>query len=130
MKKNTVLEARFSAAHFYHQKKWSQEKNQSEFGKCFTPYGHGHNYRLLAEWEKVADQDLANLRVQLDQVISKIDHEHINFVVPEFKDKVPTTENLCEYLRTEIEKSISHKLVGLELFEDDDIGAQYLRPSN
>lgn len=128
MKMNLVLETRFSSAHFYKQSKWSEEKNLSEFGRCFTEFGHGHNYRALVEWEISKDDIIEEIRKQLDAVISKIDHEHLNFVIPEFKNKVPTTENLCEYLRKEIEKSISLKLVHLELFEDHDIGALYVAP--
>lgn len=123
MRKTIVLESRFSSAHFYKQTKWTEKKNQAEFGRCYTEFGHGHNYRLLAEWETSPSFDVTKLRDQLNQVISKIDHEHINFVIPEFKNKVPTTENVCEYLRKEIEKAISLKLVQLELFEDEDIGA-------
>ena len=34
----------FSSAHRYFQKKFSEEKNKEVFGRCYTKYGHGHNY--------------------------------------------------------------------------------------
>jgi len=118
-----ILEARFCSAHFYQQSQWTEEKNRIEFGRCYTDYGHGHNYRLLAEWGNVPDSRLSKLREQFDEVVKQLDHEHLNFVIPEFKDTVPTTENICEYLRNQIQEKIPYPLLRLELFEDHDIGA-------
>ncbi len=126
MKKSVIFECRFSSAHLYHQPKWDKAKNLEEFGRCFTEYGHGHNYRALVELSEVMDSELALVRAKLDQIISKLDHEHLNFVIPEFKEKIPTTENICLYLKNEIEKSVSLAIISIELFEDHDIGAQYL----
>src|SRR5690606_24027130 len=120
-----ILEARFSAAHFYRQPQWTEEKNKEEFGRCFTPYGHGHNYRLLAEWKNVPDSMLSKLRQQLDEVVRRLDHEHLNFVIPEFETTVPTTENICAYLKNQIEREIPYPLVKLELYEEHDIGAAW-----
>ena len=122
--KTIILEAEFSSAHFYHQPQWSEDKNREEFGRCFTEYGHGHNYKLKAEWADVDLKEIPLLRKQLDQVVSVLDHEHLNFVVPYFKDKIPTTEVILEYLETELRKNISYQLVNLELFETADIGAK------
>ena len=36
----------FSAAHRYWRDDWSREQNERVFGKCTSPYGHGHNYTL------------------------------------------------------------------------------------
>ena len=36
----------FSAAHRYWNAEWSAEHNWEVFGKCTSPYGHGHNYVL------------------------------------------------------------------------------------
>lgn len=122
--KTIVLEAKFSSAHFYHQPKWSKEKNEEEFGRCFTDYGHGHNYLLLAEWADVSENEIPNLRKKLDLVVGRLDHEHLNFVIPEFKDKIPTTEVMLRYFEKKLNEVISKKLVQLRLFETADIGAQ------
>lgn len=126
MKKSVVFECRFSSAHLYHQPKWDAAQNREVFGRCFTEHGHGHNYRALVQIAEVTDSELASTRAKLDQIISKVDYEHLNFVIPEFKEKIPTTENICLYLKKEIEKSISHPLLSIELFEDHDIGAQLI----
>lgn len=120
--KTVIIEKEFSAAHFYNQPKWSVEKNQEEFGRCYTEYGHGHNYKLRAEFS--ADENIDDLKKNLNEVIRVIDHEHLNFVIPEFKNKIPTTEVILEYLAEKLkEKMGSKSLVNLELFETHDIGA-------
>ncbi len=124
--KTYVLTSEFSSAHFYHQPLWSQEKNQKIFGRCFTPYGHGHNYVLKSEWALVSEAELVELRKQIDALVSVIDHEHLNLAVPEFKNKIPTTEVILEYFESQINQKMSFKLVNLELFETPEIGARLL----
>ncbi|MGC2139124.1 MAG: 6-carboxytetrahydropterin synthase, partial [Candidatus Sulfotelmatobacter sp.] len=34
----------FSASHRLHSEAMSEEENQSTYGTCNNPYGHGHNY--------------------------------------------------------------------------------------
>lgn len=124
MKSSLVLQAEFSSAHFYHQPQWSDEKNLEVFGRCFTKYGHGHNYKLIAEFANVKDSDILMLQKKLNNVVSVLDHEHLNFVIPEFKNKIPTTEVILEHLNEKIRKNIpDFSLVSLELFETEDIGA-------
>ncbi|MBX2986439.1 MAG: 6-carboxytetrahydropterin synthase [Bdellovibrionaceae bacterium] len=119
------IPARFSSAHLYHQKAWSEERNRREFGRCFTEHGHGHNYELLVRFEVPANPDpelIARLRRVVSQETQKLDHEHLNFVVPEFRDLIPTTENIALYLR---DKITAHPLPapwrGLRLHEMPDL---------
>src|SRR5207249_8953101 len=93
---------RFSASHRLHSPHLSEEENCRVFGKCNNPYGHGHNYVL--EVSMAGDVDpatgmIANL-ADLDafverQVLEELDHKSLNQDVPAFREKVPTTENLC-----------------------------------
>ena len=123
--KTVILEKEFSAAHFYNQPQWTPQKNQEEFGRCYTEYGHGHNYRLRAEFLETSDLALEDFRKILNSVVSVIDHEHLNFVVPEFQNKIPTTEVILEYISEKLKKKMGPKsLVNLELFETHDIGAR------
>jgi 6-pyruvoyltetrahydropterin/6-carboxytetrahydropterin synthase len=111
----------FSCAHLYRQPLWTHEQNQKEFGLCFTEYGHGHDYILEIE---VRAQDPLIFEQSLRQVIAKIDHQHLNFVIPEFQSKVPTTENLNLYLKSELEKASTSKnlqILRMKLFETPDI---------
>ena len=93
---------RFSASHRLHSAHLSEEENNRIFGKCNNPYGHGHNY--VVEVSVSGDVDpatgmIANL-ADLDafvqhQVLDEFDHKSLNEDVPAFRDRVPTTENVC-----------------------------------
>lgn len=93
---------RFSASHRLHTSQLSEKENSRVFGKCNNPYGHGHNY--VVEVSMSGDVDpatgmIANL-VDLDafferQVLEEFDHKSLNEDVAAFREKVPTTENLC-----------------------------------
>ena len=114
-----TLVRKFSAAHFYKNEKWSVEKNLQTFGKCFTEFGHGHDYRL--EVEVPAEQEQLLVRA-LQNLIEKLDHQHLNFVIEEFKMKIPTTENLAVYCQDQIRK-LNPKItpIKIKLFETENI---------
>lgn len=116
------FEIRFSCAHFYHQRKWSREKNQSTFGKCFTEYGHGHDYRLRAEFQ--APLDTAPVQEALQSLREELDHQHLNFTIPEFRDQIPTTENLLLFCLDRLQRKLGRETkLRLTLWETDDIAA-------
>ncbi len=123
MKKTLVLEADFNSAHFYNQPQWSEKKNQEVFGRCFTKYGHGHNYKVRVEWDADPSQ-LLNMRNHLNDVIHVLDHEHLNFVIPEFQSQIPTTEVIVQYLEKKLKEKTSAPLLNIELFETPTIGAR------
>jgi 6-pyruvoyltetrahydropterin/6-carboxytetrahydropterin synthase len=93
---------RFSASHRLHTPRLSEQENYRIFGKCSNPYGHGHNY--VVEISLSGDVDpatgmIANL-ADLDgfverRVLQEFDLKSLNQDVPAFREKVPTTENLC-----------------------------------
>ena len=93
---------KFAASHRLHSERLSAEENSRVFGKCNNPYGHGHNYVVEISVSGAVDPDtgmIANL-ADLDafverEVIEPFDHKSLNEDVPAFRDKVPTTENLC-----------------------------------
>jgi 6-pyruvoyltetrahydropterin/6-carboxytetrahydropterin synthase len=92
----------FSAAHYYHNPALSPEENQRLFGKCNNPNGHGHNYTLEVTVKGEVDArsgfvvDLKDLKDALErEVLSAMDHRFLNKEVPEFRDRIPTTENLA-----------------------------------
>lgn len=121
------IQAQFSAAHFYNQTHWSFEKNQQIFGKCFTEYGHGHNYRVdFGFSSSLNNMQATHLQKLIQTSIDKIDHSHLNFGVAEFKTTIPTTENIALYLAEQIKNiqsphSFQYKLQKVKLFETDDI---------
>jgi len=119
-----ILTYEFSSAHLYHQKTWSTQKNKKVFGKCYTDHGHGHNYKLELEIE-IGDTPIEeaynSIQTVIESIISKIDHAHLNFDLPYFKDLIPTTENISLYLKDQIVLLAPHQLKLLRLFEMDSI---------
>jgi 6-pyruvoyltetrahydropterin/6-carboxytetrahydropterin synthase len=93
---------RFSASHRLHTTHLTEEENSRVFGKCSNPYGHGHNYVVEVSLSGDVDPStgmIANL-ADLDafvarHVLDDFDHKSLNEDVPAFRDKVPTTENVC-----------------------------------
>jgi len=93
---------RFSASHRLHTAHLTEEENCRVFGKCNNPYGHGHNYVVEVSVSGKVDPAtgmIANL-ADLDafvqhHVLEDFDHKSLNEDVPAFRDKVPTTENVC-----------------------------------
>lgn len=93
---------RFAASHRLHSEKLSAEENSRVYGKCNNPYGHGHNYVVEISVSGPVDPAtgmIANL-TELDgfverKVIEAFDHRSLNEEVAAFREKVPTTENVC-----------------------------------
>ncbi len=93
---------RFSASHRLHSGALTEEENARIFGKCNSPYGHGHNYALEVTVAGPVDPatgmvfDLARLdSLVREQVLDTLDHTHLNLDVEAFQRTPPTTENLC-----------------------------------
>jgi 6-pyruvoyltetrahydropterin/6-carboxytetrahydropterin synthase len=93
---------RFAASHRLHCPTLSPEENRRLYDKCNNPYGHGHNYVLEVTVNGPVDSQtgmIANLN-DLDafverEVIEPFDQKYMNEEVPDFRNNVPTTENVC-----------------------------------
>jgi 6-pyruvoyltetrahydropterin/6-carboxytetrahydropterin synthase len=93
---------RFAASHRLHSDRLSEQENSRLYGKCNNPHGHGHNYVLEVGVSGEIDPAtgmIANLGDLDDfiarEVLEAFDHRSLNEEVPEFRERVPTTENLC-----------------------------------
>ncbi|MGC8548982.1 MAG: 6-pyruvoyl trahydropterin synthase family protein [Acidobacteriaceae bacterium] len=125
--------AEFSAAHYYWNEAWSQEKNEAVFGKCANRNGHGHNYTLEVTVTGAVDAvtgfvvDLKELKDVMErEVVSVYDHRHLNLEVPEFKETVPTTENIAIAIWRRLEGKIpGAKLERVRVYEMPDLFADY-----
>lgn len=92
----------FNAAHRLFIEGWSDEKNLEVFGKCSHPNYHGHNYVLEVWVEGKVDpatgfvMDLKLLKELIrDEIVERFDHRNLNLDCPEFKNIIPTTENIA-----------------------------------
>lgn len=127
---------RFSAGHLYRRPEWSEEENRRRFGKCSNLPGHGHNYRLWVGVSGAVDPetgflvDLGELDALIHQaVLEPLDHQHLNHVVPEFREgaAIPSSENLLAWIHRELSRSLPDDvhLTHLRLEEDEDLAAEW-----
>jgi 6-pyruvoyltetrahydropterin/6-carboxytetrahydropterin synthase len=120
----------FEASHRYWNPDFSEEENLHTFGKCVSPYGHGHNYILRVTLAGQIDprtgmvMNIKELDRILKAVTSEFDHKFINLDHPAFHDRVPTTENLAAYMRDTIEQKLDaegqgrYRLTCVRLYEE------------
>lgn len=128
--------ATFSASHYYWNAEWSQEQNESVFGRCANRNGHGHNYTLevtvTGEVSPVSGfvVDLKWLKDVIErEVLDVYDHRHLNLEVPEFANTIPTTENIAIAVWDRLSKPVTAaggaKLSRVRVYETEDIFAEY-----
>ena len=102
MKLHLSRRYRFSASHRLHSAQLGEEENWRVYGKCNNPFGHGHNYVVEVAVSGPVHEatgmiaNLADLDAFVDsEVIEPFDHKYLNEEIAEFREKVPTTENIC-----------------------------------
>jgi 6-pyruvoyltetrahydropterin/6-carboxytetrahydropterin synthase len=93
---------RFAASHRLHTSRLADEENYRVYGKCDNPFGHGHNYVVEVSVSGEVDSatgmiaNLADLDSFVERhIIEPFDHRYLNEEVAAFRERVPTTENLC-----------------------------------
>ena len=112
----------FSASHRLHSDLLSDQENESVYGLCNNPLGHGHNYELEITIRGKPDPvtgmviDLKELKdIVQKHIIDKVDHKHLNFDVDFMSGIVPTAENIVvafwNQLRDHLPNGELHELV-------------------
>jgi 6-pyruvoyltetrahydropterin/6-carboxytetrahydropterin synthase len=123
----------FNAAHRLHNPAWSDDKNQSVFGKCNNPNYHGHNYDLVVKVTGVPDPgtgyviDLKMLSDLIDEnVLARFDHKNLNLDTKEFKNLNPTAENIAMVIYDILRKKIDSNLeIQIRLYETERNFVEY-----
>jgi 6-pyruvoyltetrahydropterin/6-carboxytetrahydropterin synthase len=127
---------RFSASHLYRRPDWDEAENRARFGKCANLPGHGHNYRLYVSVTGEVDPatgfvvDLGRLDALVQEhVVERLDHQHLNAAVPEFRDggAIPSSENLVLWIHGQLADRLppGSRLDKLRLEEDEDLAAEW-----
>jgi 6-pyruvoyltetrahydropterin/6-carboxytetrahydropterin synthase len=100
MKAHLSRRYHFSSSHRLHTDAYDAAKNQTVFGKCNNPHGHGHNYTVQVTFSGQVDPatgmvcNLADLDAFAQKnLIARFDHTNLN-TLDCFANKVSTTENL------------------------------------
>ena len=106
----------FNAAHRLYNPAWPDEKNDLIFGKCNNPNWHGHNYELLVKLVGDVDPetgyvyDLKKLSELIkENIIEYFDHKNLNLDLSEFKNLIPTTENIAMVIWNILREKIDNK---------------------
>ncbi|MFT4566922.1 MAG: 6-pyruvoyltetrahydropterin/6-carboxytetrahydropterin synthase [Saprospiraceae bacterium] len=125
--------AHFNAAHRLHNPAWSDSKNKEIFGLCNNANYHGHNYEMEIKVTGEVDPetgyliDLKYLKdVIKEEIEDRFDHMNLNLDVAEFKELMPSTENICfviwKLLTTKLDSNLD---VVVKLWETPRNAAQY-----
>lgn len=125
---------KFSAAHRLFNPTFDDDRNEEVFDKCNNYYGHGHNYTLEVTVAGNPDPktgyviDLKKLKKILnDEIVSKVDHKHLNFDVDFLKGIIPTVENLAIVFWGILKNKISDgKLHRIRIYETDTSFVDYM----
>lgn len=104
MKAHLSRRYHFAASHRLHMEDVSDSENNSIYGKCNNPHGHGHNYTIEVTLSGPVHEktgmvcDLAELdSFTQREVLEGLDHTNLN-LLPAFAGQVPTTERLCVHV--------------------------------
>ena len=94
----------FAASHRLHCPTMSDAENVRTFGKCNNRHGHGHNYELQVTLRGVPHSngvlmDVPDMeRLVAQHVIDRFDHKNLNVELDEFRDVVPSVENIAKVI--------------------------------
>lgn len=124
----------FNAAHKLYNESWSEEKNDTIFGKCANKNWHGHNYDLYVTVKGninpetgfvVNLKDLGSL-IRTD-VTEILDHKNLNLDVKGMFT-MPSTENVAIFIWNILSpkiKEIGAELHGIKLYETESNFVEY-----
>ena len=126
-----------AASHRLHSTQLDEAENQRIYGKCNSPYGHGHNYVVEVTVSGPVDRAtgmIANL-ADLDgyvtrEVIDPFDHMYLNKDVDAFRERVPTTENFCIEIFERLKQFPWARLVRVRLEETGRNSFEYAGQRN
>lgn len=114
----------FAASHRLHSAALSQAENDDLYGKCNNPAGHGHNYILEVTVEGQPDArtgflcDLGALdRAVESLVVDRYDHKNLNADLPEFHDRITTSEVVVQEIWDRLEGNVPAILSRVRLHE-------------
>lgn len=111
----------FNSAHRLYRKDWSDEKNNSVFGKCNNPNFHGHNYVMEVWIDGDVDHETGYVidlkilkKIINEEIVERFDHRNLNLDCIQFENLIPTAENIImvswKLLRAKLDEKFKLKL--------------------
>lgn len=116
----------WSSSHFYHNPQWDDKKNQDTFGLCSRTEGHGHDYKLEVLFKAEAS-DSVRIKGTLNRLKEKLDHRNLN-QLSEFAHKIPTTENIANWIFNHLKTETGIPDIRLRLWETESIWVEITTP--
>jgi len=127
---------KIASSHRLYNPDWDEIRNTEVYGKCSNLKGHGHNYLLEVTLRGKPDRktgELTNLdqvdKVVREQIIDRFDHKNLNEDTSEFKELIPTVENMVkvfwELMTGRFGKA---ELVRVAVWETEKTYAEYFGP--
>jgi 6-pyruvoyltetrahydropterin/6-carboxytetrahydropterin synthase len=125
----------FSASHRLHNPALSDDDNRKLFGKCNNPLGHGHNYVVQVTLAGHPDSTGVIIPVpSFEQivtatVIDPFDHRNLNEEIPQFKDLIPSVENISMVIYRLLKpkfQTTTAKLAGVTVWETPKTWCEYM----
>jgi 6-pyruvoyltetrahydropterin/6-carboxytetrahydropterin synthase len=123
----------FNGAHKLYIPSWTEEKNREVFGKCANKHFHGHNFDVFVTVKAVPDPETGFVinahhlsKLMKREITDRLDHKNFNLDVPEFKDKLGTSENVAIQIWKWMEPHLTEcKLHCVKLVETENIYVEY-----
>jgi 6-pyruvoyltetrahydropterin/6-carboxytetrahydropterin synthase len=122
--------AQFSASHRYWLPELSEAENWQRFDRCAQAPGHGHNYELFVSMLGELDEygmvlNLSDVKhVIKREVTEPLNMSYLNEVWPEFRQTLPTTENIARVIWNRLAPHLP--VVRIQLYEHPELWADYL----
>lgn len=105
MRTAVFRKANFNSAHRLYNPNYSDAKNEEVFGLCNNPNFHGHNYDLIVKVVGEIDPETGyvfDMKILNDiitaEIIERFDHRNLNLDTQEFKNLIPTAENIAKVI--------------------------------
>jgi 6-pyruvoyltetrahydropterin/6-carboxytetrahydropterin synthase len=121
--------AQFSASHRYWLPELSEAENAEQFGLCAKFPGHGHNYTLhvamlgeLDEYGMVLNLSEVKHTIK-HEVTGQLDYSFLNDAWAEFRETLPTTENMARVIWQKLAPHLP--IVNIRLYEHPLLWADY-----
>lgn len=133
MKVAVYRKAHFNAAHRLYNPAWSDARNNEVFGLCNNINWHGHNYDLIVKVVGEVDPStgyVIDMKILKDLIRSEVeerfDHKNLNLDCPEFKDIIPTAENIAIVIYNLLRSKLDAKLdLQVRLYETERNFVEY-----
>jgi len=123
----------FSAAHRLHDPQLSDAENQRLYGPCNTDHGHNYAVEVTVSGGVTGSgmvMDLNRLMsIVREEIISQVDHKHLNRDVPFLRGIIPTAENVAVAFWGRVEQRLAEsescRLQRVRVYESRENFADY-----